>query len=167
MTAFQEHSKSFLRDLSRVAEWMMRRNVGPNHWWRWPVLTAANNDTDPPPKFSDEMAIRMFQELERRNLIIAIKDANGNPVDVDGTRQLAFLMNYNQEGWEKAVADGRPMRGLLRKVKQSWHLMLATLLLGIVGTALKDEATGLVKKGIESVAGKSGEQKPAPQGDSE
>lgn len=162
MSNFRKVSKSVNRDVSRVASWMMKRNVtdrtqGELHYWRWQVLTKAGNprDTSRRPTFNDRVAQDIFDELQRRDLLLLIKDGNGNPVDVDGSGVPAYLMNYDLEGWDKAVSDGRPLYGAWLKIKRNWWLFGLMFLAGAVVTALENRTVGLIDKGIDFIGGKA------------
>jgi hypothetical protein len=147
MGDFQQKSKAFLKDVSKAAAWMMKRNVGETHWWRWSVLTAKNPDKSKRPIFDDDTAQKIFEKLKKRNLLIeftANVDASGVP---------AYAMQYDIEGWDKALSDGRPVYGMWIKLKRNWLLSLLTFILGCLLTAFENRTVGLIDKGMDAVIG--------------
>ena len=132
MTDFHDRSRMFLRGVSRAAAWMMKRNVGEGHWWRWPVLTEKNPDNSKRPIFNDQAAKKIFDELKNRGLFAEID------IDVDGRKVNAYLMRYDIEGWDKAVSEGRPIYGTWLKFKRNWRLFLLIFLLGCLLTSLEN-----------------------------
>lgn len=135
----------FLRDLSLASAWMMRRNVGHDHWWRFGVITDKNTDADAPPKFDDARAQKIFDELISRGLLVERSDS------VDSSKQSACTMKYDIDGWDKAVADGRPLYAIWLRVKRSWFLILVTFLLGCLITTVENRVTGLLDSLIDRV----------------
>jgi len=112
MATFRTETKKFLHDLSRAAAWMMRRSAGQSHWWRSSVLTTTNNDTDKNrPVYDQARADQIFADLISRGLLIQRAD------DVDGVGLPAYTMKYDIDGWDQAVADGRPTYALWMKVQ--------------------------------------------------
>jgi HAMP domain-containing protein len=148
MSTFRKNTKQFLHDLSRAAAWMMRRNVGQDHWWRYTVLTAANSDPDKKrPIFDQARARQIFDELITRGLLVQRAD------DVDGSGAPAYAMKYDIGGWDQAVADGRPFYAQWLKVQRTWVLILLTFLLGCVLTTIENRVTGALDGMIDLVVG--------------
>lgn len=147
MTTFRTQSKEFLRDLSRAAAWMMRRNVGQNHWWRSAVLTSSNPDTDKRPIFDQARADQVFDELIARSLLVE------RAGDVDGIGVPAYVMKHDIDGWDQAVADGRPVYAQWLKVKRTWLLILLIFLLGCVATTIENRIVGGIDSVIDNLVG--------------
>ena len=142
MTDFHRRSRAFLKALSSAASWMMQRNVGDTHWWRWQVLTTENPDPQVDrPVFDDQTAQRIFEELKGRNLLVEFPGA------VDGTALPAYLMRYDIDGWDQAVLEGRPVYGRWLKLRRNWPLMVLIFVL----TSLEDRTLGLVEKGVDFI----------------
>lgn len=139
MTIFHRRSKQFLRQVSEAAAWMMKRNVGHGHWWRWSVLTAHNPDPLERPILDDGTARAVFEELERRELLQPFPH-----VPPDGSGAQAYLMRYDVEGWDRAVSDGRPLLGALIKAKRSWGWLLSVFILGCIVTSLENRTVGFI-----------------------
>jgi hypothetical protein len=139
MTDFLKRSKEHSKNVSKAAAWMERRNAGPNHWWRYWVLTTMHvDDADPSrPIFADYLAKQIFKELENRKLLID-EDENGNKLSVDSSGEPAFLMKYDIEGWDKVISDGRPIYGYFRRLKRTWISLLLMFILGLFGNSVKD-----------------------------
>jgi len=153
MTTFSTQSKEFLRDLSRAAAWMMRRSIGQKHWWRSAVLTSANPDTDKKrPIFDQARADQIFDELIARSLLVQRAD------DVDGTGVPTYTMKYDIDGWEQAVADGRPFYAQWLKVRRTWLLILLTFLLGCIVTTVENRVVGVLDVVIDRVVGAKKEE---------
>jgi hypothetical protein len=138
MSSFQTRSTEFQKQLADAARWMMRRNAGHEHYWQWRVLTSANSDRDAGrPNFVDDVAREVFRVLEERKLLARIPGTEADP---------AYLMVYDTEGWEKAVAEGDAIRGFLMKARRKWWVWvlswIATFALGLVAGVFKDELIG-------------------------
>jgi hypothetical protein len=142
---FVERSKEFLSSVSMAAEWMMERNVGEGHWWRWIVLTKRNLDLSPRPVFDDHTSQRIFDELKRRELLSEIPSPDGD------ARAPSYLMRYDRDGWDRAVSDGRPIYGAWLKLRRNWRTNLVFL---IIGVAL-DRSVGLIERFVGSLLGAS------------
>lgn len=145
MSDFQRESKAFLRDLSKAAAWMMKRNVGAGtHWWRWPVLTERNPDKRKRPIFDEKTAQRIFEELIRRDLLreVHVPENPGVP---------AYLMRHDVKGWDEAVSGGRPIVGGWMKLKRDWLLYLLTFILGGILGKLEDRTMVLANRVLESI----------------
>lgn len=125
----------------------MKRNVGLGHWWRWTVLTSKNPDPLNRPVFDDATARRIFDELERRELLQPI-----TAVEPDSSGAQAYLMRYDIEGWDRAVSDGRLVRGTLAKIKRNWFQLLAAFILGCLLTSLQNRVVDLIDTLIEGTA---------------
>jgi len=124
----------------------MKRNVGKSHWWRWTVLTDKNPDPLKRPVFDDDTARRIFEELDHRELLQSI-----DAVEQDGSGAQAYLMRYDIEGWDRAVSDGRPVRGTVAKIKRNWLQLLVAFLLGCLLTTLQNHVVGLIDAGVKTV----------------
>ncbi|MCX7411091.1 MAG: hypothetical protein NTZ32_23700 [Planctomycetales bacterium] len=142
MSQFRAQSKSLLRNVSKAATWMMSRHVGPDHFWRSTVLTATNPDNTKRPVFDQTTADSIFKELIDRELLVRIHD------NFDGTAVPTNLMRYDIEGWDQAVADGRPVYGFFLKVCRNWLLILLTFLFGCVVTTIENRTVGVFDKAI-------------------
>lgn len=140
---FSDRSKEFLASVSRAAEWMMERNVGEGHWWRWIVLTKRNPDPLPRPVFDDHTAQRIFEELKRRELLSEIPPPDGD------ARAPSYLMRYDRDGWDKAVSDGRPIYGAWLRLRRNWKTNLVFLILGVA----LDRCVGLTERVVGSLVG--------------
>ncbi len=153
MTTFRTESKEFLRDLSRAAAWMMRRSVGQNHWWRSSVFTSANTDTDRKrPIFDQSRVDQIFTDLIARSLLVPLAE------DVDGTGMPAYIMKYDIDGWDQAVAGGRPAYAQWLKVRRAWLIILITFVLGCVVTTVENRITGFFDGMIDCVIGANNEE---------
>lgn len=139
MTTFQSRSKQFLRQVSVAAAWMMRRNVGLGHWWRWSVLTAHNPDPLKRPIFDDSTAVAVFEDLERRGLL---EPSPQLPPDASGAQ--AYFMRYDVGGWDRAVSDGRPVLGALLKAKRNWPWLVSVFILGCVVISVENRTVGFI-----------------------
>lgn len=146
MTDFHGRSGSFLRAVSKAAAWMMKRNVGEEHWWRWQVLTAENPDPLKRPVFDDQTAQKIFEELIGRNLLVRFDR------EVDGSNLPSYVMRYDIEGWDKAVGEGRPIYGAWLKFRRNWLLILLAFILGCLLTSLENRTVGLLDQGIDGIA---------------
>ena len=146
MGDFQTRSREFLRTVSISAAWMMSRNVGRGHWWRWPVLTERNPDSSR-PIFDDRIAQDIFSELQRRELL------EESTINVNGKTVLAFFMRYDIEGWDKAVSDGRPFYGRWLKFKRNWLLFLLAFVMGCLLTSIENQTVGFINRGLEVLLG--------------
>lgn len=140
---FDARSKQFLASVSRAAEWMMERNVGEGHWWRWVVLTERNPDSSVRPIFDDQTAQRIFDELKRRDLLSEIPPPDGD------ARAPCYLMRYDREGWDGAVSNGRPIYGAWLKLRRNWKTNLAFFILGLA----VDRAVGLTEQAMGHLLG--------------
>ena len=58
-------------------------------------------------------------------------------------------MRYDIEGWDRAVSDGRPVRGTLAKIKRNWLQLLAAFILGCLVTSLQNRVVDLIDSLIE------------------
>jgi hypothetical protein len=125
---------------------MMKRHVGDGHWWRWQVLTARNHDPLKRPIFDDQTAQKIFAELQDRNLLVEFS------CQVDGSATPAYLMRYDLEGWDNAVAEGRPIYGTWIKFRRNWILFLLTFLSGCLLTSLENRTVGLIDKVIGAMS---------------
>ena len=144
MSSFETRSQEFQKQLADAARWMMRRNIGHEHFWRWWVLTSGNTDRDASrPIFVDAVAREIFRVLEERKLLARIP---GTEAD------LAYHMIYDADGWERVVADGDPLRGLLLKARRKWWLWVlswaATFALGVATGIFKADLIGRGKAKI-------------------
>ena len=146
MPDFRKQSKSFLRSVSKSAAWMMSRHVGPNHFWRASVLTESNPDKSRRPVFEESVAEKIFAELINRGLLVPI------PTRFDGTTVPAYVMRYDLQGWDNAVADGRPIYGWCLKLCRNWLLVLLTFLAGCVLTTIENRTVGVFDKMLDSVS---------------
>lgn len=138
MSSFQTRSKEFQRQLADAARWMMRRHAAHEHYWQWCVLTSANSDRDASrPIVVDEVAREIFRVLEERKLLARIPGTEAEP---------AYLMVYDQSGWERVVAEGDVIRGWLLKARRQWWVWVlswvATFALGVVTGIFKDDLIG-------------------------
>jgi hypothetical protein len=124
---------------------MMKRHVGEGHWWRWQVLTEKNPDPLRRPIFDDQTAQKIFAELKGRNLLVEFN------VNVDGSGVPVYLMRYDIEGWDKAVAEGRPIYGTWLKVRRNWPMIVLAFILGCLLTSLENRSVGLIDKAIEII----------------
>ena len=138
MADFHQRSKSFLRDLSKAAAWMTKRNAGETHWWRWIVLTDRNRDPRSRPVFEDATAQHIFEDLARRDLLREVPQLHeeGAPP--------AYLMRYDLDGWDRAVSDGRPLVGLLLKLRRNWPSLVLVFLLGSILTVVENRMGGAI-----------------------
>jgi len=143
---FQARSRDFLRAVSKSAAWMMSRNVGSRHWWRWPVLTERNPDSSR-PVFDDGTAKEIFAELERRELLVEIS------LNWEGQNLPAYLMRYDIEAWDKAVSDGRPLYGRWLKFRRNWLVLLLAFVLGCLLTSIENQTVGLIDHGLDVLMG--------------
>jgi hypothetical protein len=158
MSVFKTNTKAFQKQVAQAAEWMMRRNVGHNHWWRWQVFTSSNPDREVGrPIFEQQTAMDIFADLVNRKLLFQIVDAYGNPVPVDKSGLPAYFMRYDSEGWSKVIAEGRPFRGIFLKAKRDWPVILVSLVIGGCAVGLKDIIGDQIKT---AVLGKEPEKKP-------
>lgn len=144
MAKFNHRSEAFLRDLSRASAWMIRRNVGETHWWRWQFLTDQNPDSSQRPVFDPMTAKGIFDELIRRGLLV-------ESVTNDATDLPAYVMRYDKEGWERAVSDGRPLRGAWFKFKQNWFYMILACIFGSILTLIESRTMGLIEAGLDAI----------------
>ena len=143
MTDFRNRSKNALRNLSEAAEWMVRRNVGSDHWWCSTVLTDQNTDPDKTrPKFDASTAQEVFDELIKRGLLVESK--------VDATGKAEYVMNYDLDGWDKAVADGRWLRGKWLTIIRSWTIIVFVFLSTCVVTTLENRVVGVIDRCIDA-----------------
>ena len=145
MSDFRDRSKTALRNLSLAAEWMMRRNVADDHFWRSTVLTDQNY-TDPDkhrPVFDASTANDVFDELIKRGLLVERK--------VDTTGVPAYIMNYDLDGWDKAVSDGRWWRGQWLWIKRDWKRTGLILVFGCVITTVENRVVGVLDRWIDKL----------------
>jgi hypothetical protein len=145
MPNFRKQTRSFLRDLSRAAEWMMSRHVGEGHWWRSVVLTEKNPDTSKRPIFDDATAAKIFDEMISRGLLV--KHA-GN---VDDSNVPIFFMKYDLEGWDKTISDGRPVYAWFLKAKRNWAFILLAFLLGCIVTTFESRVVGMLDNVLDAI----------------
>src|SRR5262249_31323323 len=96
----------------------------------------------------------IFKDLDRRELL-------DEHVRSDGP---AYYMRYDVEGWDKAVADGRPLYGLWLKFRRTWLLILAAFFLGAIGTALENRTVGLIDKVLDALTAKAEKAVERPAG---
>lgn len=122
----------------------MRRNVGDDHWWRSTVLTDQNSDADKSrPVFDKTAAQEVFADMIDRGLLVERK--------VDGSEIPAYVMKYDLDGWDKAVSDGRWMRGKWLLVKRNWLLILLTFILTCFLATLENRVVGFIDRCIDAV----------------
>jgi hypothetical protein len=146
MTGFDERSRAFSRAVADASAWMRRRNV-KGHWWRSQVLTTRNPDPTRRPIFEVDVAQEIFDELKRRELLYEISQ------DVDGSGKPAFVMRYDQKGWDEAISDGRRVYGAWLRFKRNWATLLLGFVLGCVAGSLQDRATGLINRKVDALLG--------------
>lgn len=79
----------------------------------------------------------------RRDLLVEQKvDSTGGPV---------YVMNYDLDGWDKAVSDGRWIRGKWLLLKRNWLLILFTFIVTAFISTLENRMVGFIDNCIDSV----------------
>jgi hypothetical protein len=158
MSVFRKQSQDFLKQVSRAAEWMLNRSVGPRaHWWKSWVLTSRHTK-DPDrnrPVFDDETAKRIFAELKRRGLL-ADENEDGKKFLTDEPEYQVYLMQPNIKGWDDVIAEGRPVYGHWLRAKRAWPAMIAVFLLGGVANKGFDWTMDYMKERIAGVPQQAG-----------
>lgn len=162
MSMFEKQAEKAQELVSEAAEWMQDRNVGPRHFWRWPVFTKANKDPDNNcPVYDDETAQIVFGELVRRNLMVPFQDSAGKPLRVDASDEPAYYMRYDIEGWDKAVSDARPWYGRWRKFRRNLFMNCVMFVLGAIVVFGYDYGKDMLKEALkgDGAKGKQAEKK--------
>ncbi|SIN88175.1 hypothetical protein SAMN05444166_1421 [Singulisphaera sp. GP187] len=152
MSKFDKGTKEFAKNVAHAAAWMERRYDGSKHWWKSWVLTERHT-SDPDggrPVFDPEMAQAIFKNLNDRGLL-AGEDINGDKFPTDEPGEPVFYINFDREGWDKAVSDGRPIYGRFRKLRRSWHILLLGIAIGLCIDTIKDMIKDKITAGIEKV----------------
>ena len=80
MSTFSKNSKAFQNQVANAAMWMIRRNVGHDHFWRWQALTSSNSDREAGrPIVENQTAQDIFRQLETKKLIAPISGVEPPP----------------------------------------------------------------------------------------
>ena len=117
-------------------------------------MTDQNRkDTDKSrPEFDYGKAKEVFDELIKRGLLVECK--------VDDTGVPAYTMNYDIDGWDKAVSDGQWLRGKWLVLKRNWLLVFITFLATCVVATVENRFVGVLDNWIDAVLPATAEPKP-------
>jgi hypothetical protein len=87
----------------------------------------SNPDTDTArPVYDGETAARIFKVFKERNLLDG-EGVDGQPLIMDSSGEPAYTMKLDVEGWDKAIADGRPLYPSVRSKSQQFQELGVTL----------------------------------------
>lgn len=107
-------------------------------------MTDQNTDPDKRrPKFDSSTAKEIFDELIKRGLLVERK--------VDSTGVPAYIMNFDLDGWDKAVSDGRWLRGKCLTIKRNWVLIVVIFIGTCVITTIENRVVGFIDGCIDVV----------------